>query len=109
MDTVSLMYEKFNDITASRIIRFLEHPTAKMMKHYLALQEVLKFDPIDWSEPKTLYGFAQIGNHERHYLTYGGGPEGGIIKSYGDGWYVWHRDWGTRATYTIIPDELEIV
>ena len=31
------------------------------------------------------------------------------MKSYGDGWYVWHWDWGTRATYTIIPDELEIV
>ena len=31
MDTVNLMYEKFNDTTASRIIRFLEHPTTKMM------------------------------------------------------------------------------
>ena len=31
------------------------------------------------------------------------------MKSYGDSWYVWHRDWGTRATYTRMPDELEIV
>ena len=63
----SLMHEKFNDIAASRIIIFSEHPTAKMMKHYLAFQKVLKSDTIDWSEPKTLYGFAHIGNHERHY------------------------------------------
>ena len=80
-----------------------------MMKHHLVFKDVLRFDTVDWSEPKTLYGFAHIGNHDRHYLTYGGGPEGGIVKSYGDGWYVWHRDWGTRATYTRIPDELEIV
>ena len=109
MDTVSLMYEKFNDITAAKTITFLQYPKAKMMKHDLALQEVLKFDIIDWSEPKTLYGFAHIGNHESHYLTYGGGPEGGIVKSYGDSWYVWHRDWATKATSTRIPDELDII
>ena len=85
MDTVNLAYEKFNDITASKIIRILEHPTAKMTKRYLALHEVLKFDPIDWSRWKTLYGFAHIGNHDRHYLIYGGGPEGGIVKSCADG------------------------
>ena len=31
------------------------------------------------------------------------------MKSYGDGWYVWHRDWGTKATYTRILEELEII
>ena len=76
---------------------------------YLGFQEVLKFDPIDWSGWKTLYGFAYIGNHNWHYLTYGGGPEGGIVNKFGDGWCVWHRDWGARASYTRIPEELEIV
>ena len=89
--------------------RILEHPTAKMMKHDLALKDVLRFDIIDWSQQHTLYGFAHIGNHERHYLTYGGGPEGGILKSYGDGWYVWHRNWNGRVQYTRIPGELDIV
>jgi hypothetical protein len=68
---------------SAKIITFLQHPTAKMMKRDLAFQDVLKFDTIDWSEPKTLYGFAHIGNHERHYLTYRGGPENGIVKLWG--------------------------
>ena len=42
-------------------------------------------------------------------MTYGGGPEGGIVKSHGDGWYVWHRTWGPMAQYTRIPDELEVI
>ena len=29
---VSLMYEMFDDIIAAKIIAFLEHPTAKLMK-----------------------------------------------------------------------------
>ena len=106
---ISLMYDMFDDIIAAKIITCLEHPTAKRKKHHVAFKDVLKFDTIDQSEPKTLYGFAHIGNHDRHYLTYGGGPEGGMVKTYGDGWCVWHRDWGTRATYTKIPEELEIV
>jgi len=67
----------FNDI--------LEHPSVNMMKDRLALKEALKFDPTDWTRWKALYGFAYIGNHDRHYSTYGGGPEGGIRKSYGGG------------------------
>ena len=62
--------------------------------------EVLKFDPrSDWSEWQTLYGFAH----------YGGGHEGGIVKSYSDGWYCWHRTWSERMQYTRIPDALDII
>ena len=39
---ISLVHDMFNDITASKIINFLEHPTAKMMKHHLEFQEVSK-------------------------------------------------------------------
>ena len=31
------------------------------------------------------------------------------MKSYGDGWYCWHRNWNERIQYTRIPDELEII
>jgi len=110
METVSLVYEKFNDITASKIIQFMQHPTAEMLKDYFEYKDVLKFDTrTNWEQWQTLYGLTHIGNHNRHYLTYGGGPEGGIVKSYGDGWYVWHRNWNERIQYTRIPDALEIV
>ena len=80
-------------------------------KHTLQeYKEVLKFDPrANCSEWQTLYGFADIGNRDRHYITYGGGPEGGIMISYGDGWFAWHRNWNERIQYTRIPDELEII
>jgi hypothetical protein len=89
MDTVNLMYDMFDDTTANKIMTFLEHPTAKVMKGHYEYMEVLKFDPRhDWSEWQTLYGLAHVGRHDRHYLTYGGGPEGGKVKSSGDGWYI---------------------
>ena len=107
---ISLLHEQFYDVIASKIMSFMEHPTAKMMKDHFEYMEMLKFDPRhDWSEWQTLYGLAHVGRHDRHYLTYGGGPEGGIVKGYRDGWYIWHRDWGTGATYTRIPEELEII
>ena len=67
MEIITLMYHMFDDIIAAKIITSLEHPTAQMMKRRLASQEVSKFDPIDRSRWKTLYGFAHIGNHDRHY------------------------------------------
>ena len=101
MEVVSLMHEIFDDIIADKIITFLEHPTARMLKDHMEYEEVLKFDPRNkWGEWQTLYGFAYIGSHRRHYITYGGGPEGGIVKSYSDGWYIWHRNWGERIQYT---------
>ena len=87
------MHEMFDDIIAANIITFSTHPTAKTMKRHVASKEVLKFDPnTDWNERQKFYRFAHTGHHNRHYLTYGGGPEGGIIKSCGDGWCVWRRN-----------------
>ena len=101
MEMISLMYEMFDVIIADKIITLLEHTTARMLKDHLEYKEPLTFDPrIDWSEWQTLYGFAYIGSHRRHYITYGGGREGGIMKSYGDGWCIRHRSWGERIQYT---------
>ena len=105
-----MMYDMFDDIIADKIITFLEHPTARMLKDHLEYKEVLRFDPRnDWGGWQTLYGFAHIGNHNRHYITYGGGPERGMMTSYGDGWYCWHRNWNERIQYKRKPDALEII
>ena len=42
---ISLTYDMFDDIIADKIITFLEHPTARMLKDHLEYKEVLKFDP----------------------------------------------------------------
>ena len=34
---------------------------------------------------------------------------GGIVKSYGDGWFIWHRTWNERLQYTRKRDELDII
>ena len=44
-------------------------------------------------------------------MTYGGGPEGGIVRLRSSVtsaalWYVWHRDWGRPASVLRIPREL---
>ena len=52
-------------------------------------------------EWETLYGCTEI-NQTRHYLTYGGSPEGGYVFFYREreqGWYRWSRDWGEGPTY----------
>ena len=38
-----------------------------------------------------------------HYITHGGGPEGGYVYFYREreaGWYKWERDWLRPPTYT---------
>ena len=93
MGMISLVHEIFNDSTTNKIVLCIQHTTAKVMKDHLAFKEVLKFDPRhDWNEWQTLYGLAHVGKNNGHYITYGGGPEGGIGKSYGDGWFVWHEN-----------------
>ena len=44
---ISLMYEMFDDIIADKVITFLEHPTARMLKDHLEYKVLLKFDPPD--------------------------------------------------------------
>ena len=42
---LSLVYGTFDDTIADKIITFLEHPTARMLKENFENKEVLKFDP----------------------------------------------------------------
>ena len=72
------------------------------------LQNIQDFIPqqtIDW---ETLYGKRRIYQTD-HYITYGGGPEGGYVYFYREreaGWYSWNREWFQQMTYTKLDDGL---
>ena len=60
----------------------------------------------DEDEWRTLYGFAEPG---RYYITYGGGPSGGIVRFRNHGWYEWRQGWGGHKVLTPIPDGKVII
>ena len=109
---IALIQEQFEHNTANLITRFLEHPTAPMIRRFREYTDLLTFDARnDWHQWQSLYGFQTINGSRRAYMTYGGGPEGGIVRLRSSmtlvaSWYVWHRDWGRPATVLRIPREL---
>ena len=65
------------------------------------IQDFLPTDPDPLEDFETLYGSIRI-YQTKHYITYGGGPEGGYVYFYKEreaGWYKWHCDWGQKPTY----------
>ena len=48
---------------------------------------------------------SQVIKRRHHYVTYGGGPEGGFVYSYGS-WHSWNREWFEPPTYTKLDGEL---
>jgi hypothetical protein len=74
------------------------------------LQNIQDFIPeqtIDW---QTLYGKCRIYQTD-HYITYGGGPEGGYVYFYREreaGWYHWHRGWNGPPEYNKIEDGIVV-
>ena len=64
--------------------------------------------PVEW---ETLYGSTRI-YQTKHYITYGGGPEGGYVYFYREreaGWYKWERDWFKPPTYTKIDGTVAMI
>ena len=58
---IAIIQEKFESNISNNIIRFLEHPTARMMKQKEQYSELLGFDTYnDWGTWNSLYGFAKI-------------------------------------------------
>ena len=115
---IAIIQNKFESNISNKIIRFLEHPTARMMKQKQKYSELLGFDTYnDWGTWNSLYGFAQllqrVKGGKRAYVTYGGGPEGGLVRltsiSKESLWYVWHREWFQPARLTEIPEGLDVV
>ena len=102
----------FNDHVGDIVISFMSHPTADLMKDYFEYKELCSFDQRnDWTRFNGLFGWTMIGprGKVKHYITYGGGPEGGIVHLKNRGWYVWHRSWGVAVTYLKVPDGLDPV
>ena len=84
---IAISQEQFEPNIANNITRFLEHPTARMIKQKQIYSELLGFDTRnDWASWNSLYGFAQIlprvKGGKRAFVTYGGGPEEGLVRIY---------------------------
>ena len=68
------------------------------------VNNIMAFVPVDDFEIDTLLGFTHISG-VKHYITYGGGPEGGFVyftsqRPGKSSWFTWHRDWFKEAVYT---------
>jgi hypothetical protein len=58
---------------------------------------------VEW---EMVYGATTI-YRTKHYITYGGGPEGGLVYFFRErraGWYRWRRNWGEEPVYTMIEE-----
>ena len=70
---------------------------------------ILSFVPLDNFPKEDLYGYTEIYG-AKHYITYGGGPEGGFVyfaserDSNRGNWYTWDRDWFKKPTYTKVVE-----
>ncbi len=73
-------------------------------------QTIQDFIPQRFSDWETLYGKCRIYQTD-HYITYGGGPEGGYVYFYRErepGLYYWHRDWHGKPEYTNIAEGIVV-
>ena len=71
------------------------------------IQDYIPQQTIDW---EALYGKCRIYQTD-HYITYGGGPEGGYVYFYREreaGWYHWHRDWLEKPAYAKIENGIVV-
>ena len=72
------------------------------------IAELIPEDPeIEWD---TVYGSTVIWR-TKHFITYGGGPEGGYVYFYREreaGWYKWERGWFQEPTYTQVDGQVAI-
>ena len=70
------------------------------------IAELVPQDPeVEW---ESLYGSTTI-YRTKHFITYGGGPEGGYVYFYREreaGWYSWERNWGTPPVYTKVEGQI---
>ena len=72
------------------------------------ITELVPQDPeIEW---ESLYGSTTI-YMTKHFITYGGGPDGGYVYFYKErevGWYSWERNWGTPPVYTKVDGQIAL-
>ena len=113
---ISIIQEKFDSPIADNIIRFMEHPTAPLIKRFKEYTDLLHFDEInDWHKWVGVLGFQTIPGSRRAYVTYGEATQAGVVRlpdrdtGSRNVWYVWTRGWGRPITLVDIPGELALV
>ena len=113
---ISIIQEKFDSPIADNIIRFMEHPTAPLIKRFKEYTDLLHFDEIhDWHNWVGVLGFQKIPGSRRAYMTYLEGAQRGVVRlpdretGSMKVWYVWSRGWGRPYTLVDVPRELVLV
>jgi len=96
---ISIINQTFEPSIANNIVRYLQHPTATMIKDHFWWGD----DEDEWTH---VYGFDRPG---RYYITFGGSPSGGVVRFRHRGWYEWRQQWFGPKILTPIPDGKVII
>ena len=117
---ISIIQEKFASDIADKITRFLEHPTAHMIKELKRYTDLLTFDTRnDWHKWQSVERITKLAGTNRGYVTYDtGGQKGGVARLpnrdigqglVGTAWYVWNLGRNIYIYAQRIPAELVLV
>ena len=117
---ISIIQEKFEHDIADKITRFLEHPTAHMIKEFTRYTDLLTFDThTDWHKWQSVQRMTKIGGTNRGYVIYNSPWEqGGVARlpdrdiapgQVGTVWYVWNLGRRPYVSAQRIPAELVLV
>ena len=78
---ISIIQETFDSSIANHIIRFMEHPTAPLIKRFKEYTDLLSFDELhDWHNWVHVLGFQTIPGSRRAYMTYLEGAQRGVVR-----------------------------
>ena len=117
---ISIIQEKFASDIADKITRFLEHPTAHMIKELKRYTDLLTFDTHnDWHKWQTVKRFTKLAGTNRGYVIFNSPWEqGGVARlpdtnlapgQVGTVWYVWNLGRRPYVSAQRIPAELVLV
>ena len=117
---ISIIQDKFEHDIADKITRFLEHPTAHMIKELKRYTDLLTFDTHnDWHKWQSVERLTKLAGTNRGYVTYDtAGQKGGVVRlpdkdiapgQVGTVWYVWNLGRHIYIYAQRIPAELVLV
>ena len=115
---ISIIQDKFEHDIADKITRFLEHPTAHMIKELKRYTDLLTFDTHnDWHKWQSVERITKLAGNCRGYVTYDtGGQQGGVARVRDSdpeplsmSWYVWNQGRRLYVHSQRIPAELVLV
>jgi len=117
---ISIIRDKFEHNIADKIVGFLEHPTAQMIKEFKQYTDLLTFDTHnDWHRWQAVERLTKLAGTNRGYVTYNtGGQQGGVARlpdrntapgRASTAWYVWNLGRHPYIFAQRIPSELVLV